>query len=117
MRAETGVEIAFPDVTRRRWAQMLTEEFQSGACHAGRYESSLVLSARPELAREEIRRALERKLITLSQAIRPGARSFIEIGGDQAYFGDPAAATAEEGDRVFDILAGMVVTALDEISE
>jgi creatinine amidohydrolase len=116
IKAETGVEIAFPDVTRRRWAQMLTDEFQSGACHAGQYESSLVLSARPELVREEIMSALEPKLISLSQAIKAGARSFIEIGGDQAYFGDPAAATAEEGDRVFDILAGMIVTSLDEIS-
>jgi creatinine amidohydrolase len=117
VKAETGVEIAFPDVTRRRWARMLTEEFQSGACHAGQYESSLVLSARPELVREEIRLALEPKLISLSQAIRAGARSFIEIGGDNAYFGNPAAASAEEGDRVFDILAGMIVTALDEIHE
>jgi creatinine amidohydrolase len=115
IKAETGVEIAFPDVTRRRWAQMLTEEFQSGACHAGQYESSLVLSARPDLVREEIRMALEPNLISLSQAIRAGAQSFIEIGGDQAYFGDPAAATAEEGERVFDTLAGMIVTALDEI--
>jgi creatinine amidohydrolase len=115
VKAEAGVEIAFPDVTRRRWAQMLTDEFQSGACHAGQYESSLVLSARPELVREEIRSALEPKLISLSQAIRTGARSFIEIGGDQAYFGDPAAATAEEGNRVFDILAGMIVTSLDEL--
>jgi creatinine amidohydrolase len=115
IKAETGVEIAFPDVTRRRWARMLTEEFQSGACHAGQYESSLVLSARPELVREEIRSTLEPKMISLSQAIRTGARSFIEIGGDQAYFGDPGAATAEEGDRVFDILAEMIVTALDEI--
>ena len=116
VKAETGVEIAFPDVTRRRWAQMLTEEFQSGACHAGQYESSLVLSARPELVRDEIRLALEPKLISLSQAIRVGARSFIEIGGDQAYFGAPAAATAEEGDRIFDILAGMIVTAFDELA-
>jgi creatinine amidohydrolase len=115
IKAETGVEIAFPDITRRRWAQMLTEEFQSGACHAGQYESSLVLSARPELVREETRRSLEPKLISLSQAIRAGARSFLEIGGDQAYFGDPAAATAEEGNRIFDVLAGMIVTALDEI--
>lgn len=116
VKAETGVEIAFPDVTRRRWAQMLTEEFQSGACHAGQYESSLVLSARPELVRDEIRLALEPKLISLSQAIRAGARSFTEIGGDQAYFGAPAAATAEEGDRIFDILAGMIVTAFDELA-
>ena len=115
IKVETGVEIAFPDVTRRRWAKMLTDEFQSGVCHAGQYESSLVLSARPELVREEIRLALEPKLISLSEAIREGARSFIEIGGDQAYFGNPAAATAEEGDRVFDILAGMIVTALDEL--
>ncbi|MGE0128136.1 MAG: creatininase family protein [Blastocatellales bacterium] len=115
IKAEVGVEIAFPDVTRRRWAQMLTDEFQSGACHAGQYESSLVLNARPELVREEIRLALEPKLISLSQAIRAGARNFVEIGGDQAYFGNPAAATAEEGDRTFDILAGMIVTSLDEI--
>jgi creatinine amidohydrolase len=115
VKAEAGVEIAFPDVTRRRWAQMLTDEFQSGACHAGQYESSLVLTARPELVRGEIRAALEPKLISLSQAIRAGASSFIEIGGDQAYFGDPAAATPEEGDWVFDILAGMIITSLDEI--
>jgi len=117
VKTETGVEIAFPDVTRRRWAQMLTEEFQSGACHAGQYESSLVMSARPELVREEIRLALEPKLISLSQAIRAGARRFTEIGGDQAYFGAPAAASAEEGGRIFDILAGMIVTSLEETSQ
>ncbi len=117
VKTETGVEVTFPDVTRRRWAQMLTEEFQSGACHAGQYESSLVMSARPELVREEVRLALEPKLISLSQAIRAGARSFTEIGGDQAYFGAPAAASVEEGDRVFDILAGMIVTSLSETSQ
>jgi creatinine amidohydrolase len=113
---ETGVEIAFPDVTRRRWARMLTEEFQSGACHAGQYESSLVMRARPDLVRDAQRLGLEPKLISLSQAIRAGASRFTEIGGDQAYFGSPAAASAEEGARVFEILAGMIVTALDEIT-
>lgn len=112
----TGVAVAFPDVTRRRWALMLTEEFQSGACHAGQYESSLVLRARPELVREESMRALEPKLISLSQAIRAGARRFTEIGGDEAYFGTPAGATTEEGERTFEILSGMIVTALDEIA-
>jgi creatinine amidohydrolase len=117
VKADAGVEIAFPDVTRQRWAQMLTEEFQSGACHAGQYESSLVMSARPELVREEIRLALKPKLVSLSQAIRAGARSFTEIGGDQAYFGAPAAASVEEGDRVFDVLAGMIVTLLSETAQ
>jgi creatinine amidohydrolase len=115
VRAGTGIEVAFPDVTRRRWAILLTEEFQSGACHAGQYETSLVWRAHPELVREEVRSKLEPKLISLSQAIRNGARRFTEIGGDEAYFGTPAAASAEEGERTFEVLAGMIVTALDEI--
>ena len=115
VKTETGVEIAFPDITRRRWAQLLTEEFQSGACHAGQYESSLVMCARPDLVQEQIRSVLAPKLISLSNAIRQGARRFTEIGGDQAYFGAPAEASAAEGERVFEILAGMILTALDEI--
>ena len=63
--------------------------------------------------REEIRLALDRSR-SASRKQSERARSFIEIGGDQAYFRHPAAATAEEGDRVFDILAGMIVTSLDE---
>ena len=117
VKTETGVEIAFPDVTRRRWATLLTAEFQSGACHAGQYESSLVLCARPALVREDARQKLEPKLISLSEAIRAGATRFTEIGGDQAYFGTPAAATADEGERVFDILAKMLVMALDELGQ
>ncbi len=117
IKTRTGITIAFPDITRRRWAQMLTAEFQSGACHAGRYESSLVLRAQPELVRDDVRAALEPKLISLSQAIRAGATRFTEIGGEQAYFGSPAEATAEEGECVFEILAAMIVTALDEIKE
>ncbi len=117
VKAQTGVTVAFPDVTRRRFAQMLTDEFMSGACHAGQYESSLVLSARPELVRDEVRQALEPKLISLSQAIRAGAKSFLEIGGDQAYFGTPSDASAAEGQRVFDILAEMIVISLDEIAD
>lgn len=117
VKARTGIDTAFPDVTRRRWAQMLTDEFLSGACHAGQYEGSLVLAARPELVREEIRRALAPKLISLSEAIRAGARRFTEIGGNEAYFGSPAQATADEGQRTFAALAQMIVTALNELSE
>src|SRR5262249_1909980 len=36
--AVLGLPVAFPDFTRRKLAQTLTEEFQSGACHAGQYE-------------------------------------------------------------------------------
>src|SRR2546422_3452590 len=34
-RRDNGARIVFPDVTKRPWALRLTEEFRSGACHAG----------------------------------------------------------------------------------
>lgn len=114
VREATGVTVAFPDKTRRRWAQRLTPEFQSGACHAGSYESSIVMRARPDLVRESIRRKLPPVEISLSDAIRAGKRSFVEIGGDRAYFGRPAEATAEEGDATLDALADMLVADIEE---
>src|SRR5439155_18067901 len=42
-----GAIVVFPDLTRRRWAERLTPEFRSGACHAGRYEGSIVLAECP----------------------------------------------------------------------
>jgi creatinine amidohydrolase len=114
VKAETGVAVAFPDKRRRRWATALTEEFVSGACHAGQYESSIVMAVRPELVDDEIRRALPDVEISLSDAIRAGKSSFREIGGDEAYFGRPAGATAEEGRATLERLARMLVTAVDE---
>src|SRR5262252_5710337 len=40
--------LVFPDLSRKPWAPRLTEEFHTGACHAGRYEGSIVLAERPE---------------------------------------------------------------------
>jgi creatinine amidohydrolase len=94
---ETAPAIAFPDLTRRPWAGRLGEEFASGACHAGSYEGSIVLAARPGLVREEARRVLLPNPASLSRGIRAGLTSFEEAGGPRAYFGDPAAASAVEG--------------------
>jgi creatinine amidohydrolase len=114
VRDATGVAVSFPDKRRRRWASMLTEEFRSGACHAGSYESSVVMCARPELVREATRLALRPVEISLSDAIRDGKRTFAEIGGDRAYFGRPADASAAEGDATLDKLASMLVADLEE---
>ena len=85
-------------LSRRPWAERLGDEFRSGACHAGRFEGSIVLAERPELVRQvEIERGLEPNPASLSEAIREGSSTFDEAGGPQAYFGDPAAATADEG--------------------
>src|SRR5881409_2655862 len=79
-RPEAGARIVFPDVTRRPWAPRLTDEFQSGACHAGQYESSIVMAARPELVREAIRRSLPANPRSLRVAIRSGQTSFEAAG-------------------------------------
>lgn len=91
------LRLVFPDLTRRRLAERLTEEFRSGACHAGRYETSIVLAERPDLVHEGIRHRLEEVPISLVEAIRSGKRSFREAGGTRAYFGAPAHASVAEG--------------------
>jgi len=105
-----------PDVTKKPWAHRLTAEFKSGACHAGRYEASIVLAVRPDLVREEVRKALPPNPASLSSAIRDGARTFEDAGGERAYFGWPADATAAEGratvEALGDILAEAVRDAL-----
>jgi creatinine amidohydrolase len=106
--------IVFPNLTRRPWGARLTEEFRSGACHAGRFEGSVVLAERPELVREAVRAGLPPNPVSLSEAIRAGAGTFEEAGGPRAYFGDPAAATAEEGRDTVATLAGIVADAVDQ---
>ena len=108
IRAAGAPLVAFPDLTRRETASRMTEEFRSGACHAGQYETSIVLAEKPELVREKERRALEPYLRSLSDAIRDGVQSFGEAGGGRAYFGAPAAATADEGRRTIETLGAIL---------
>ena len=107
--------VIHPDLTARRWASRLTDEFKSGACHAGCYETSVVMAAAPELVREDERRGLVENPASLSRAIRDGAATFEEAGVTAAYCGDPAAATREEGDTTIAVLGGIVVDAVEEV--
>src|SRR3989449_9350004 len=95
-RVDRLLPIIFPDLTRKPWGTRLGDEFRSGACHAGQFESSIVLSEQPDVVREPVRRSLAPNPASLSQAIKTGKRSFAEAGGPRAYFGSPAAASAEE---------------------
>ncbi len=114
---ELRVTVAFPDLTLKPWALRLTDEFKSGACHAGCYETSVVLSERPDLVRGAIRRTLAANNVSLSKAIRDGHKTFSDAGGPDAYFGDPAKATPGEGrDTVSElgaILEDAVLQALE----
>ena len=109
---EDLLPVVSPDLTRKPWAQRLTEEFMSGACHAGRYEGSIVMAERPDLVREPLRRALPANPASLSSAIRAGARTFEDAGGPRAYFGWPAEATAEEGRATIQVLGEILAEAV-----
>lgn len=112
--AETGARICFPDACSRRWARTLTDEFKQGACHAGSYETSLVMAARAELVRDAVRAGLTPRPIDLAKAMKAGVKTFREAGADEAYFGDPAAASAAHGDEIYDLLLSMVLAEIEE---
>lgn len=98
----------------RRHARTLSPEFKSGACHAGRYETSLVLAATPELVQRERAAELPPLTLSLSTGIREGKTSFAALGMTDAYTGAPAEASIEEGRELTDKLADMIVIEVEE---
>ncbi|HKB19888.1 MAG TPA: creatininase family protein [Gaiellaceae bacterium] len=104
------------DLTRRRNAERLTEEFRSGSCHAGRYETSLVLADRQELVHTERMTALEERHVDMPAEIRAGRTDFVAMGMTDAYCGDPAESSAEEGLETFETLTEMLVELIREVA-
>ncbi len=93
----------------KKWARTLSAEFKSGACHAGRYETSIMMAAAPELVTEELRTRLPAVPISLSDKLREGVMTFEDMGMTAAYAGDPASASIEEGEQMIQRLGEMVV--------
>jgi creatinine amidohydrolase len=88
--------------------------------HSGELETALVLSTRPELVRREVARRLPPVWIDFRQRIAQGARRFRDIDrrkGASGYFGWPATARAETGDKVMAergrLIAAELIAALD----
>jgi creatinine amidohydrolase len=111
---ERAAQVLFPDNTRSRWAKTLGDEFKGGDCHAGRYETSLVLAADPLAVREETRRGLAPVRIDLLEHMKAGVKSFRAAGASAAYCGAPAEASAEEGRALTESLARMIVESVRE---
>ena len=109
---EGRIVAVFPDLTSKPWALRMSDEFKSGACHAGQYETSVVMAARPEAVREPLRVALADNAASLSDAIRAGKSTFEDAGGPRAYFGYPARATPEEGEATIEILGTILQEAV-----
>lgn len=109
---EGAASVACP--LTRRWGRTLSAEFKSGACHAGQYETSLVLAARPTLVNAESAAHLPEVNVSLSEGIKAGKHTFREMGMDNAYAGAPAAASAEEGEALYGAHAAMVAGEVEE---
>jgi creatinine amidohydrolase len=107
--------VAFPDLTRRALAARLTEEFRSGACHAGRYETSILLAERPDLVDEAVRAGLPELQVSLIDLARGGAATFREAGLEAAYCGAPAAASSAEGRETVARLGDLLAEAVQAV--
>jgi creatinine amidohydrolase len=100
------------DLVRRRNAQRLTDEFRRGSCHAGRYETSLVLADAPELV-DTGAPELPANEVNMPAEMAAGHTDFLAMGMARAYCGAPAEATAEEGRQTFETLTDMLVELIE----
>lgn len=108
VRTSVGLPCCAPNPISRRWGKQLGDEFRKGDCHAGAYETSLLLAVHPELVREEVRKGLPPRWHGLAEKLKSGVIDFRAMGSEEAYFGDPAAASAQEGMRLYEVLSEMV---------
>jgi len=111
---KAGGSACYADLTKKRWAELLPESFRQGD-HAGAYETSLMMAAAPEMVRERERISLP-PMESLASAMKKGAKTFEEAGAEEAYFGDPTAASAEDGEGYFEALAeSMSVSVMEHL--
>ena len=107
-----GASVCYADLTKKRWAELLGDDFAKGD-HAGAFETSLMMAAAPEMVRERERISLA-PTETLGAALKKGAKNFTEAGAEDAYFGDPTAASAEDGESLFEGLAEALAWSIME---
>ena len=108
---QSGVPIRCPDLRAEHISRRRGKEFQAGSRHAGAYETSIVLHARPEAVRMNELPGLEPVWIDLPARLREGATTFSDAGAENGYFGDPRSATAEMGKHLVDELGEIAVEA------
>jgi creatinine amidohydrolase len=104
--ASTGRKVVFPNAGSRRNADRLARAAAPVDGHSGIYETSLILALAPELVVGHD--ALPDNPADLGAGILAGATCFEEAGGPRAYFGTPARASAELGERLLDELGALI---------
>jgi creatinine amidohydrolase len=107
-----GAGVCFTDLGKKRWSDRLGAAFNAGD-HAGSFETSLMMASAREQVREKERISLP-PMDPLGPALKKGAKTFAEAGGEDAYFGDPTAASAEEGETHLETLADILTLSIME---
>ena len=98
----------------RRWAKTLTDEYKKGECHAGQYETSIILAGAADSVRRNLLSNLEAVPVSLSEQLNNGVTDFFEMGMKDAYAGSPAGASVAEGIQTIDKLAEMIAAEVIE---
>jgi creatinine amidohydrolase len=109
---KAGGSACFTDLAKKRWSDRLGAAFNAGD-HAGSFETSLMMACARAQVREKERISLP-PMDPLGPALKKGAKSFVEAGGEDAYFGDPTAASDEEGEKMFEVLADILTLSIME---
>jgi creatinine amidohydrolase/Fe(II)-dependent formamide hydrolase-like protein len=107
-----GASTCYVDITRKRWADMLGDQFDPDE-HGGAIESSLMLAVDPERVRERERISLP-PVEEAGPALKKGAKTLLEAGAEDAYTGDPTAASREDGENMLDALAEILSLSVME---
>ncbi len=107
-----GASAYLTEFAKKRWVEQLGGAFGAGD-HAGSFETSLMMATARDTVREKERISLP-PMDGLAAALKKGAKTFAEAGGEDAYFGDPGAASAEEGETMFEALSGILALAVAE---
>jgi creatinine amidohydrolase len=107
-----GASVCLTDLAKKRWSDKFGPAFLAGD-HGGSFETSLMMACARERVREKERISLP-PVDGLAAALKKGAKTFAEAGGDDAYFGDPTAASAEDGEALFEALAEIVTLSTME---
>jgi creatinine amidohydrolase len=116
LRATRGVDVGYLDLVQRSRAERLTAEFRAGECHAGCYETSLVLADRPELVDRPQLGKLPHVPVNMPAAIADGRTDFVAMGMHDAYCGAPADATEAEGEATLATLTDMLVEVVRDVA-
>jgi len=109
---QAGVNVSVIDITKKRWVDLLPESLAYGD-HGGAFETSLMLAAAPDAVRDSVRRSLP-PVDGLAAGLKKGAKNYADAGGEDAYFGDPTAAAAEDGEGYFDNLGEILALSVME---